>query len=109
MEVRSGQRTSTIAQAMAHNTSTIVGDLDMLVKVLIARGDQESLKTVQAAHDHLKRAYAVLLDQFGMEVAYETMDPNGHLPHSHDENEHERTFIEEAHHDAQLARRFETR
>lgn len=106
MEVRPGQRTSTIAQAMAHNTSTILGDLDMLEELLKARKDTESLETVLAAHEHLRRAYAILLAQFGMEVANETMDHEGHLPH---ENGHERSFVAQAHDDAKLARRYMTR
>jgi hypothetical protein len=43
MEVRVGQKTSTIAQAMFHNTYTLLGDLDMLLEVLKARKDHDSL------------------------------------------------------------------
>ena len=109
MEVRSGQRSSTIAQAMAHNTNTIVGDLDMLLKLLEARKDRDSLVAVERAQSYLARAYAILLTQFGMEVANEVEDHEGHNPDNHDEHGHERTFVEQAHHDAQLARRYETR
>ena len=109
MEVRPGQRSSTIAQAMAHNTSTIVGDLDMLLELLKARKDRESLDAVEKAQSYLSRAYAILLTQFGMEVANETMDHEGHV-HTHDEQiGHERTFVETAHHDAQLGRKYMTR
>lgn len=110
MEVRPGQRSSTIAQAMAHNTSTIERDMDMFEKLLEARKDYDSLATVQHAHSHLREAYAGLLAQFAYEVTEEVQ--NGHdTPHTHDhdENGNERTFVEQAHHDAQLARRYETR
>jgi hypothetical protein len=106
MEVRVGQKTSTIAQAMFHNTYTLLGDLDMLLEVLKARKDHDSLETVNAVHEHIKRASALLLTQFGMEVANETQDHEGHNP---DEHGHERSFVETAHHDAQLARRYMTR
>jgi hypothetical protein len=106
MEVRPGQQSSTIAQAMAHNTNTVIGDMDMLEELLKARGDFESLATVQHAHGHLKSAYAGLLMQFGTEVAKEVQDENGHV---HQSVGNERTFVEQAHHDAKLARRFETR
>jgi|ERR1043166_5310238 len=123
MEVRPGQKSSTIAQAMAHNVSTIERDMDMFEELLKAREDFESLDTVQEAHLMLKRAYANLLMQFGIEVAKEIEGNHiAHLHshesgevHSHDnsaeKHDHgtERTFIEQAHHDAQLARKYETR
>lgn len=109
MEVRAGQKSSTIAQAVAHNTSTIERDLDMFEELLKARQDHESLAMVQHAHNHLKSAYAALLLQFGTEVAIEVQDDKGHV-HTHDaQNGQERSFVEQAHHDASLARRFETR
>lgn len=107
MEVRAGQRSSTIAQALAHNTSTVERDLDMFEELLKARGDHESLATVLHAHDHLRKAYATLLAQFGMEVAAEVADPAGHV-HDHDHGS-ERSLVDQAHHDASLARRYETR
>jgi hypothetical protein len=116
MEVRQGQQSSTIAQAMAHNVSTVERDLDMFELLLKARGDSVSLATVTEAHEHLRKAYAGLLMQFGIEVAEEVR--NGHS-HTHltdashvlnsDIKGNERSFIETAHHDANLARRFETR
>ena len=106
MEVRAGQRSDTIAQALAHNVSTIERDLDMFEVLLKAREDYECLKTVMRAHESLKRAYADLLMQFGIELAKHVEDHEGHV---HQHNGSERTFVEEAHHSAQLARRYETR
>lgn len=107
MQVRPGQAASTIAQAMAHNVSTVERDMDMFEELLKANQDWESLRTVQHAHEHLRKAYADLLMQFGIQVAREIQDPDGHV---HD-NDHgnERSLVEQAHHDATLARRFETR
>jgi thiamine monophosphate synthase len=116
MEVRNGQHSSTIAQAMAHNVSTVERDLDMFELLLKARKDDESLATVIEAHDHLRKAYAGLLMQFGIELAEEVQNGHSHA-HLHDASNaldldirgQERSFIETAHHDASLARRFETR
>lgn len=107
MEVRPGQRSSTIAQAMAHNTSTIERDLDMFEELLSARGESELLAQVQHAHNHLRHAYAGLLSVFGQEVATEVEDTAGHL-HTHDKG-HERSLVAQAHRDASLARQYETR
>lgn len=106
MEVRAGQKTATIAQAMAHNTSTIERDLDMLRKLLEARKEHELLAMVESAQNHLKHAYADFLEVFGETIANEVQDHEGHNP---DDHGHERSFVEQAHHDAQLARRYETR
>jgi len=106
MEVHAGQKASTMTQAMAHNISTVERDLDMLEEVLKARKDFVALETVLHAHEHLRRAYANLLTQFGLEVANEVQDHEGHNP------EHvgqERSFVAQAHHDAQLGRKFMTR
>jgi hypothetical protein len=107
MEVRPSQRASTIAQALAHNASTLDRDLDMFIEVLSVRKDFETLASVQAAQAEVHRAYANLLEIFGEEVAGEVADSDGHLPA--DDHGHERTFVGQAHHDAGLARRFETR
>lgn len=113
MEVRPGQRAATIAQAMAHNVSTAERDLDMFRTLLTARRDRgehhaaDVLDQVQAAQEHLHRAYADLLAVFGQEVGADVMDAAGHV-HG-DSSGAERTLVEVAHHDAQLARRYETR
>lgn len=106
MEVRAGQNTATIAQAMAHNTSTIERDLDMFRKLLEARKEGEHVELVNRAQDYLHRAYAIFLEQFGEFVA-EQVNPDDHV-HT-DDHGHERTFVEQAHHDAQLARKYATR
>lgn len=106
MEVRAGQNTATVAQAMAHNTSTIERDLDMFRKLLEARKSGEHVKLVDQAQELLHRAYCIFLEQFGEFVA-EQDNPDNHV-HDHDHG-HERTFVEQAHHDAQLARKYQTR
>jgi hypothetical protein len=107
MEVHAGQKSSTIAQALAHNVSTVERDMDMFEKLVEARGANELLHDLQFAHDHLRKAYAMLLEVFGIEVAIQVQDEKGHV-HTHDHG-NERSLIEVAHHDAGLARRFETR
>jgi hypothetical protein len=107
MEVRPGQQAATIAQAMAHNLSTVDRDLDLFKELLTARNDQENLTLVLRAQDLTHRAYAIMLAQFGMELAAAEGDEAGHL-HQHDHGG-ERSFVDVAHHDAGLARRFETR
>lgn len=106
MEVRPGQTTATVAQAMAHNTSTIERDLDMFRKLLEARKEGVHLTLVNRAQSLLHEAYAIFLEQFGEFVA-EEVNPDTHV-HT-EQNGHERTFVEQAHHDAQLARKYETR
>jgi hypothetical protein len=70
MEVRAGQRSSTIAQAMAHNTSTIERDLDMFRRVMEARGERETaLAQLDAAQADLRSAYERFLAMFAREIA----------------------------------------
>lgn len=107
MEVRPGQHSATIAQAMAHNTSTIERDLDMFLELVRARRDHMAEATLAQAQHHLRAAYAILLSEFGVEVAAVVADGDGHV-HTSDHGE-ERSLVEVAHHDASLARRFETR
>lgn len=114
MEVRPGQRSSTIAQAMAHNLSTIERDLDMFKPLLEARGEHELLATIEEGHEHMKAAYQHFLDCFIHEIHHEV--EHGH-DHDHGDHAGERVYdgdletalLHQAHHDAQLARRYETR
>lgn len=107
MEVRAGQHASTIAQALAHNLSTVDRDFDMFRELLTARGDTATLDQVDRAQELTHRAYANMLAVFGQELAAAEADPAGH--YDHDQHGHERSFVEAAHHDAGLARKFETR
>ena len=107
MEVRSGQHSATIAQALTHNMSTWERDAEMFAALAAARGESTLIASVEQARDLAHRAYAIMLDVYGEEVAAEVADPAGHL-HTHDHG-NERSFVEVAHHDAQLARRYETR
>ncbi len=114
MEVRPEQHHATIAQAMAHNTSTIDRDLEMFVEVLRARVKSghhpdaaEVLDSVLSAQGQIHRAYAQLLTVFGEFVAHGVMTTEGHV-HSHDHGD-ERSLVAVAHHDAGLARQYETR
>lgn len=108
MEVRPGQHTATIVQAMAHNASTLDRDLDMLIQLVKARRDHMAEAMIAQAQHHIHSAYAILLGEFGAEVATVVADPAGHV-HAHDDHGSERSLVEVAHHDAGLARRYETR
>jgi hypothetical protein len=85
MEVRPGQRSSTIAQAMAHNVSTVERDLDMFEPLIRARGETDLLAQIQQAHEHLKRAYEGFLSVFVHEV---TEEVHVHGDHDHGDHEH---------------------
>jgi hypothetical protein len=89
---------------MAHNTSTVDRDLDMFKALLTARGDLATLATIQAAQDAIHGAYETLLSVFETEIG----EHESGVDHEHYHGG-ERSFDEIAHHDAQLARRYETR
>ncbi len=108
MEVRAGQHASTIAQALAHNLSTVDRDFDMFRELLKARGDTATLDQVERAQEEAHRAYANMLAVFGQELAAAECDPAGHYDHDQHGSERE-SFVAAAHHDASLARRVETR
>jgi hypothetical protein len=76
MEVRAGQRASTIAQACAHNTTTVERDLDMFVHLLDHRGEEETARALRRAGENLQRAYADLVEIFG-ELARREEDAHG--------------------------------
>jgi hypothetical protein len=104
MEVREGQRSSTIAMAVAHNCSTSDRDLDMYEVLLAKRGEHECLAHVRAAHQHINEAYRELLAAYAHEVS-------AVVPHR-DSNEpagNERSVEDIADADARRARTYETR
>lgn len=79
MEVNAFQPTDAILQAMAHNTSTIDRDGDMVIKVLEARGEFDKVEAFKRFQDHIHRAYAIGLELFGEAVAGLSMDVDGHI------------------------------
>lgn len=79
MEIHPGAHLATMLQALAHNASTWDRDADMLLPIMDARGDHEVTAGVQRAHDHVKAAYAIMLELFGEEVARMASDPDGHV------------------------------
>lgn len=107
MEVRPGQHSSTISQACAHNVSTVDRDLDMFEKVLEARGETEVLEGIRKLHSDLHDCYTGLLAVFGDEVEKEVAAWDKNVPHEY--GNERRDLIGQEHHDAELARRFETR
>lgn len=79
MEVRAGQRSSTIAQAMAHNVETVRGDIKMFREVLERRGENERIVALNRAAENLDRAYADFLELFGEFVAEEEAERGQHF------------------------------
>lgn len=70
MEVREDQPTSIVAQACAHNVSTIERDLDMFERMLEARGVRAAItEHVYRAHESLRTAYSALLNAYSVAVA----------------------------------------
>ena len=132
MEVRAGQRASTIAQACAHNCTTIERDCDMFAALLDSRSDGRVV-ALRRAQENMQRAYADLLELFGEfaeeeeaahGVHFTASDPPGHdgthenvqSPiHVHRNDDHRMTeqeheeWLARANHDARIARRSETR
>jgi hypothetical protein len=104
MEVREGQRSSTIAQAMAHNTSTIERDLDMLRALLKARGETALLAEVEEAQRALGNAYQHFLAIFASEIERDVA--HQHLPEPTVGNERRDDLASVA---ARRASRYETR
>lgn len=108
MTVHPGQRLTTMAEAMAHNTHTVLGDIDLLRATLTGRRELEALRDLENAGRHLLEAYAAFLGLFQAEVGREVQDSDGHVWHGETVG-NERSLTEQAHHDATLAREYETR
>lgn len=105
MEARPESHKATIAQAMAHNLSTVDRDGDMFIRVLNARRDFEGARTVAHLQEITHRAYAGFLEMFG-EFAAEITP---HAIHSHDSHGNERTLEEVIVSATNAARKDETR
>ena len=97
MEVRPGQRSSTIAQAMAHNLSTIERDLDMFKPLVAARGETALLETIEAGHEAMKIAYARFLECFVNEIQIEVAHQHHHDVNSDDAVGNERVHEHHEH------------
>lgn len=112
MEIHENSTRSTMIQAIAHNLSTIDRDLDMLLKVALARKDVELGAFAGTVQTTVHKAYAEALEEFGISLAELTMSPEGHI---HDENGHhvhvgsERSFIAEMDKATKEAQKDETR
>jgi len=92
MEIHEDATRSAMIQAIAHNLSTIDRDLDMLVELGNARKDLELVEWANRTQTRVHRAYADSLMEFGMSLAELTMDPQGHIPHVHDNHGNERNL-----------------
>jgi hypothetical protein len=78
MEARPDQHHSTIAQACAHNLSTIDRDCDMWRKLAVAQGDTDALNDIDQAQADIHSAYVRLLNRWGTEVAKEYAHGHAH-------------------------------
>lgn len=86
MEVRPGQHSVTIAQACAHNVSTVDRDMDMFRKLLVARGDTMGVARLDTAQHYTRIAYESLLAMYGDELADFVQSGHDH-PHEITGNE----------------------
>lgn len=110
MEVRPGQHHSTIAQAQAHNVSTVLGDLELFETLLAAshHSDIETQGHVENIRRDLDAIYARLLKLWGHFLASECESVDGFSAHEHGPDI--RAFIEaRIAEDVQRARTYETR
>ncbi len=79
MEISPKFETDEILQAMAHNTSTIDRDCDMVRELLKARKQHNALFALEVFQGLIHRAYALMLEEYGIAVAEVTMDQKGHV------------------------------
>lgn len=105
MEIHEHASAATMTQACAHNLSTVDRDIDMVKKVLTARGQHEAVRTFEHAQQYAHHAYADLLELFGEEAA--TIVPAE--IHSHDHAGNERSLVEVIDSATRQARKDETR
>lgn len=100
MEVSPTFATDAILQAMAHNTSTIDRDMDMVRHVLKARGEMEKLAAAERFQHLIHEAYALMLAEYGMAVAEVSMEKDGKILHGHREahSEDEKFGMEKSSH-----------
>jgi hypothetical protein len=104
MEVRPGQHSATMTEACAHNTQTVISDIEMFAKILEHR-DPAKLPQLRQAQTRLRQGFEGLLDLFGEFVA-----EHDHLDHEGDGTEREAQDVREiATRQAKLARRYMTR
>lgn len=75
MEVRKGQESATMAQAMAHNLSTVERDLEMFAEVLTARGDDTGARAVRLLRSNVEGDYRFALAMFAGELAGQINGP----------------------------------
>jgi hypothetical protein len=112
MEMRPGQKFSTMFMAMSHNQATLLGDVKFLEAILTQRDGgkhlAETKPLIERAVQNMKRAEADWLALFGMAVGEEGQDPEGHV-HDHEHVGNERSLTEQAHTDASAARAYTTR
>lgn len=80
MQVRPGQHTATIAQACAHNASTIDRDLEMFKALIVARGQTAELAKLDKAMAHIHAGYEALYTIFADEIMAEVQNGD----HDHD-------------------------
>lgn len=120
MEVRDGQRNSTIAQACAHNLFTVVGDLAMFKTLLEARRAQDGnaitdsrVAEVTQLEAQLHATYETGLHLYGHFAADEALHGHAHgvdpQVFALEYNGAERAAEEIARQDEERARKYETR
>jgi len=106
MEVNAFQDTDVILQAFAHNASTIDRDCDMARELLKARKQNDKLFALEVFQGLIHRAYALMLEEYGIAVAEATMDQKGHV---HLVGNEKTSIMEEIRRSTEEAHKYETR
>lgn len=98
MEVRPNQHASTIQQACAHNVGTVVGDLDMFIRVMESRdpGRVPQIRALKAAlgdiYEDMATLYGTLVAEEVEHLAHYTLHTAG-VDHDHG-NERDHTHAD---------------
>lgn len=109
MEIHEDATRSAMIQAVAHNLSTIDRDMDMLRNVAIARKDHKLQDWCNRMQNVVHAAYADALMEYGISLGDLTMDPQGHIPHVHDNHGNERNLSDLIRETTEEAQKDETR
>jgi len=108
MEVNADQKTDVMLQGVAHNASTIDRDMDMVLRVLDARGEHEKVAACARFQRLIHEAYALMLEEYGVSVAeYAATDAGGRVLVGSEKHTH--TIMEEIKDSTEQARADETR
>lgn len=71
MEIHPGQHACTMVQALLHNSSTVVNDMNMLIPLMDARGELSLVEKVEEVRNDLEEVCEKLLQIYADELVHE--------------------------------------